>query len=190
LRRTICLLVAGVLQGMSAHAASIGLFSSADCSSCNLVIPSNQASGTLYICTAGASSAPGSYGLVGAEFRVDGLPPGWLAESVRAPGANISIGNPFGNGANIAFPSVQTGECILLYTVTVFPGQPGATATLRVKAHSTPSHPKYNCPMLVYADFEYIRVCVPGGALLINSDVTCAVGVSNETWSRMKRLYE
>jgi hypothetical protein len=180
--------IALLLVSARAEGASIGLFASPDCSSCNLNLAGS--SGVLYICASGPSSYPGPAGLIGAEFRVDGLPPGWTAQSTRAPASTLSIGDPFGNGTNIAFPSWQSGPCTLLFSVAVVTPQVGASATLQVERHNTPSNPFYSCPWLMYDDFEPVRVCVPGGALFVNLETPCMVGLQPAAWSRIKTLYQ
>lgn len=188
IRAALAILLMSLLQASRAEAASIGLFASPDCSSCNLNLTGS--SGVMYICASGPSSWPGSGGLIGAEFRVEGLPSTWTAQSTRTAASTLSIGDPFGNGTNIAFPSWQSGPCTLLFTVTVSAPQVGASAALEVKRHTVPSSPFYSCPWLMYDDLEPVRVCVPGGALFINSETPCTVELQPVAWSRIKTLYQ
>lgn len=187
-RTAVVIFLLGLSPCVRAQAASIGLFASPDCSSCNLSLAGT--SGVMYICASGPSAFPAADGFVGAEFRVDGLPAGWTAQSTRAPGSALSVGDPFGNGTNIAFPSSQSGPCTLLFTVTVSAPQAGASAALQIKRHNSPSQPSFACPWLMYENFEPVRVCVPGGALFINPETPCTVGVQISAWSRVKALYQ
>jgi hypothetical protein len=66
----------------AAYASSIGLIGDADFTTCNLNIPAPPSIGTLYIVAVDCADIPGACpGFSGAEFRVEGLPPGWLAFS-------------------------------------------------------------------------------------------------------------
>jgi len=174
-----------------AGAASIGLFADPNCTLCNLEIPSGQ-SGTFYISAVNVGDSPDlSYGTDGAELRVIGLPAGWSTQAQRSPQSNISIGDPMQCGANIAFPTRQTSNCILLYTVSVQATSQVSEAQLRVVEHCTPSHPLYPCPLLVHdIGPAFIRLCVPGGSLFINSSHPCNVSIQGTTWAGVKQLYD
>jgi hypothetical protein len=77
--------------------ASIGFFSDPGCSSCNLRILAPPGMGILYITAVNVSSAPllcGATGTLGAEFRVEGLPTGWIAQATPNPVAQASLGDP------------------------------------------------------------------------------------------------
>jgi hypothetical protein len=181
-----------VLVG-SAQAASIGLYSDANCGSCNLTIPLGSETGTFYIIAVDTDDllGPECAGLTGAQFRVQGLPAGWSASSTPSPLANYSLGNPLGAGADIAFPTRLLGGCILLYTVVVGPLSPGASALLQVTAHSSPAPPTFNCPLVVVGAHCPITpfVCVTGGILYLNMPGDCVVGAAPRTWSQVKRLF-
>ncbi len=186
--RTRTLLVIGLLLGGStAHAkAFIGLFSTPDCSGSSLEIPASVGSGTFYVSVVGAADDPWMCtGIYGVEFRVDGLPAGWLYTVTPNPLANTLLGNPMGAGANIAFPRSQSGNCILLYAVTLTPVPSGSEATLRVLRHTIPSNPEWACPRILPDCFESWGICVEGGTLLVNS----TVGVVRPSWGGVKRLY-
>lgn len=169
----------------AADAASIGIFSSDDCTSCTLTIGAEETS-TLYIAAVGSQGG----GVVGATFAITGLPIGWVATATPAPSANVAIGDPFGSGAVIGFPAQQHGTCILLYTVSLHSpaGQPGVSA-LTVGSATMPGFPQ-DCPTLRICRPECDFVppdCVSGGALLINSP--CNVGVARTTWSAIRGVF-
>jgi hypothetical protein len=136
-------------------------------------------------------------GLSGAEFRVDGLPQGWTALPQPASGAPITIGNPFQGGANIAFGQCQVGTdgAVLLYEVPVFPTTSVHDQYLTVRAHSRPSNPIFNCPLLTLCDLPMFNiVSVAGGQAILNPsrEATCdkAVGVEAKSWSQVKGLFK
>jgi hypothetical protein len=183
--KTICLLLVA-LQGTAAHAASIGLFADQDCGSCNLVIPAPGGSATLYIKAVDVWDF--CQGTDGAEFRVVGLPNGWSAVSTPSPSGANSIGDPFGDGVNMAFFPALRGNCISLFTVVLIGD--ATPATLRVERHAHPSNPNYACPNLRPGEPCGGRICVGGGALFVNSDAACTVGVDPSSWAQVKELYK
>jgi hypothetical protein len=87
-----------VIWGTQTWGASIGLFADPACSSCNLNIPAPPGTGTLYISVVSASIPPPTCGVTGAEFRIEGLPMGWLAWSTPSPLVSLAIGDPFSIG--------------------------------------------------------------------------------------------
>ena len=98
-------------------------------------------------------------GIAGAEFRVDGLPAGWMAYVTPAPEANVTLGDPFqitgvGHRANIAFPYcvLGTNECVLLYTVIVVATSEVPPTDLMVEIGDPPSNPAMPGPVLVDCD--------------------------------------
>ncbi len=179
-----------LLAANPVEAATVGLFSTPNCTSCNLNIPANASVGNFYICAFGASSAEFCGGSYEFEFRVTGLRLGWVATVVPAGTAQYALGDPFDRGCNIAFSVPQAEECTLLYTVTIAPSSPGARATLRAAAHLSPSNPDFTCIRAAPACDRNSGVCVGGGALLINSDTTCSVAVEPTSWTQVKALYE
>jgi len=185
--RALVVVAVVVLASSGARAASIGIFSTPDCSSCNLVIPPGE-SRTLYI-----KVRSGSLRWSGAEFRVVGLPGGWAASSTPNPAALVVMGDPFGNRANVAgFQEAQSGNCTLLYTVEITATSSENDVVLRVAAGDPPSNPEYDSPLLVpAADIPcFCNYRVAGGALFINSGTECTVSVVPSTWSQVKQLYD
>jgi hypothetical protein len=175
----------------ASFASSIGLFGDPEYTSCNLNLPAPPGVGTLYIVAIDCADIRGACPFfIGAEFRVEGLPAGWVMLSSPSPAAIVAIGDPFGAGANIAFPEYLTSNSVLLYTVTVWPAAAGAEATLQVVSHSTPSDPFLICPVAYVGDCPGpVRACVGGGALFVNQPEPCTVAASQATWSDVKRLY-
>jgi hypothetical protein len=187
--RLIRALVCSTLVGLTvtnALAASIGLFSTPDCASCNLTIPPGETR-TLYIAV-----VSGSLLWSGAEFRVAGLPEGWTATSTPNPARSFTLGDPFGSRANIGFWHVQSGDCTLLYTVQVTATSSRSDVVLQVAAGDPPSNPVHSYPLLV-PDPDFPCYCVypaDAGAMFINSAIECTVAVELSTWSRVKQLYD
>lgn len=180
----MALLVVGAAQ---ASGASIGLFSTPDCSSCNLTM-NTPGVGTLYISVVATGLDP----VVGSEFKVVGLPAGWFVSVSPNPNANVVVGDPFGEiGAGIVFPTGQPGPCVHLYTVTVFATTSVNDVVLRVTMRTPPTNPNKPCPVVfIECDPCDTSVCVGGGSLFINSSTECTVAIEEGTWSQVKRLFE
>ena len=161
----------------------LALFGDAACSTCNLDIPSGQ-SGDVYVVA--RSFEP--MGILGAELRVIGLPADWTHVSTPNPLA-IAVGDPFGNGANIAFFPPQVGECIQLFRVTITATSAVENITLSVAQHMSPSNPNFPCPVIICnCSPVFPRVCVIGGNMSING-AECTVGTKDHTWSAVKLLF-
>lgn len=169
---------------ITVEAASIGIFSTPDCTSCNLSVPVNG-SGTLYV-----NALPEPYSpITGAEFRIVGLPPEWFVlRSIPNPEINLRIGDPLGAGTNVGFAAGQPGNCVNLFTIEFV-----ATSLrndLEITHHTTPSRPDRSCPMIVFDCVCFPVVCVGGGQMFVNSNRECLVGVHPTTWAGMKQLYQ
>lgn len=184
------LFVAVLLAANVAEAATIGLYSTPNCTSCNLNIPPSATEGRFYVCASGASSEEFCGGSSEFEFRIEGLRLGWVVAVMPSSNAQYSLGDPFGLGCNIAFSGPQMQECTLLYTVTITPSAPGARSTLRARPHISPADPEFNCIRAVPACTGVAGICLGGGALLINSDTTCSVAVQPTSWASVKALYD
>lgn len=181
-----------VLWAHPSWGASIGLFSTPDCSSCNLRVPPGGVA-TLYI-RALTDGIPSWTQMGGATFRVTGLPAGWVAISTPNPETN-SIGDPFGHGIWDAFIRIPSGSCVPLYTVVLAapPGGPPTEGVLQVTQHEL-ADPRFPCPAFTLdcgapCDI-FDPFCVAGGTMLLNSSRDCRVGVEPTTWSRIKLFYE
>ena len=185
LRSFVALLVMSV--AVRAHSASIGLFSTPDCSSCNLVAPPAGAS-TFYIRALTEGINP-DYGFVGAGLKVVGLLAEWSTIVTPNPQA-LAIGDPFGpSGAHIAFSSHVPGSCIDLYTVTLISPSTATDVALRVEgvpAGWNPTVCPYFVPGCSICDFV---ICVEGGALFVNSESECQVPIETNHWTKFKSLY-
>jgi hypothetical protein len=176
----------------TAWGAAVGVYSTPDGSSCNLTLPI-YTPGVVYTCFTGTSTAPvfREVGMAAVEFRVP-LPPGWIAVSQPSPAAHDSDGDPFGEGAFISFLEGQTGDCILLYTTTIFATTDPTDVVLQVTGPKAPHHPEHECAYAWPMDPPLFggHGCVGGGSLFINSQRECNVATDPMTWSRVKRLFE
>jgi len=191
IRRTAALLsaVSIVAVPVPGTSASIGLFSSADCNSCNLgVLPGGMA--TFYIRALTEGIGPET-GFTGAGLRVTGLPSGWSTLSVPNPQATLSAGDPFSpGGARIAFSSHIAGTCIDLYTVSLTINTSANEATLRVEGVASPWNPTLICPFIVpgCSPCDFV-ICVDGGRFFVNSGLDCDVSSKSAIWTHIKALY-
>jgi hypothetical protein len=195
MRYFVPLVILLVLAPASAQSASIGLFSTPDCTSCNLDLSPGE---TKFVYVSALTEGLPDWVLWGggAEFRVAGLPPGWVTVSIPNPQISLIIGDPFDQGVLLGFPQLPQGTCVLLYTVVLWAplGQPQEDVALHVTARTPPSFPNYPCPWFTLycgpACDIFDPYCVGGGTLFINSSQTCTVGVQQHTWSEVKSLYE
>jgi hypothetical protein len=129
-------------------------------------------------------------GFTGAELRVEGMPVSWAPLVVPAPTAAVVIGNPFAEGANIAFSNTLHADRIVLFTVMLHVPE-DASATLHVTMRNPPSNPDFSCPLVVGGGYCpcWATACADGGVFFINTPGNCLVPVTRVTWSQMKRLY-
>jgi hypothetical protein len=160
---------------------------------CHLDITPEHPTGDFTVVARGVSNATCCGGFSGAELRVEGLPSGWTATVVPAPTATVSIGNLFGSGANIAFGSASWTDEVMLYSVSVVATSIPQSLVLRVFAHDPPSNPHYfSCPV-VFGSFncpcDPDEACATGGALYINGEGDCVLGVAPATWTNVKTLF-
>jgi hypothetical protein len=183
-------LAISLLGTSGVNAASIGLFSTPDCSDCSLDQPPGG-SAIVYVNLCPKPDLPVSANnpLSAAAFRITGLPSGWVALGTPNPAASLSIGDPFGTGVDIVFRELQTGECINLYRVMLTNPSTADEVVLRVVAKELPDHPAFPCPN-VSLDCPCFPFCVGGGQMFINSSRECTVSVESSTWSALKGLYK
>jgi len=148
----------------NAAAQAIEIAQFADGSSCYMPMIPPGGSGTAYIYVILAGAVSG--GITGAEFAILGMPPEMMVSVTPNPASNVTLGNPFGTGCNIAFPTCQTGPLIvLLYTVHLAVPPSGVPHyVLQVTQHQVPSGPNLNCPLVTKCDPpDFTKVCVVGG---------------------------
>ena len=128
---------------------------------------------TLYV-VVNTFGLPGN-GTMGVEFAIHGFDAGnppaqpYFISWSPNPAANVHIGDPLGNGINMAFPSCQTGIA-LLGTLTIV--NPGNTELrqLRITA-AEPSHTQcLDSPSSILCDTgpNWTVVCVGGGSAYLN----------------------
>ncbi len=188
-RLALALLVASQLFACLVSAQVISPFGDLGGTSCTLTAPPLVPT-PFYLL-----AIPGPLGtMIGAEFRVTGLPSGlYLHSSNRNPLANVAVGDPMEAGCDIAFPVCQSGaNPILLYTVFLINlGDPVGDHTLRVERHTTPFFPPFACPLMILCDEPvFTKVCVNGGEGYLNSPRNCEVAVDHASWSKVKSMYD
>ena len=184
--RCFALLIAAICSPVVTQAASVGLFSTPDCSSCDLTMGPGET--RVFYIKAMLDDLP----LTGAEFKVEGLPAAWHTSFVPTPQANFVLGDPFGSrGVNIGFPTTVNGDCVLFFTVNVTATNATTDVVLRVVGATPPSFPGFPCPLFIMecGPCEWWE-CVSGGVLFINSNEDCTVAVQPHTWTEVKSLYE
>lgn len=163
----------------------IALYADAGCTTCNLTIPALEPR-DFYI----KARSNTDLGLLGAEFRVTGLPAGWLHTSVANEFAFLALGDPLDDvGCNLGFQTPQEGDCVLLYRITLFATSEVHDAVLGVEPRNPPSSPNFDCPRVVYSCPPCSASCAQGGSLYLNSGQDCTVTLRAGTWTAVKRLY-
>ena len=185
------MMLSACFPATDARSSSIVVSFTPDGFDCTATVPANTPV-TWYLVAILGGDAAGN-GITGAEFRQVSTPGGWFVNAIPNPAAVVNIGNPIGpNGANIAFPSCQTGPSVLLYTVTGFATTQVTNAWLAIERHATPNNPNFACPLLVICDPPvFPLVCVPpGGFAIINGDrCICCPAIEAKSWSGVKALY-
>jgi len=176
------------LAAGGAGASSIGVFFAPDGSDCDGSAGAFMPFLTYFGAVLGGDAA--ATGITGAEFRVDGYDPAWFNTVTQAPGSNLSLGNPIQGGANIAFPTCQTGSFVLLYTVQSLATSPPGTHTFTVNRHTMPSNPNFQCQLVTLCDVQFTLLCVRAGQAFLNSATPCSIGVESRSWSAVKRLFD
>ena len=147
---------------------------------------------TLYVVA--RLSGPSLCGITGAEFRIEGMPAGWVA---TAQPAGLSVGDPLGSiGGNVVFSTCQSPEAgpVLLYTISIFATSAVTNHTIEVVARNPPTNPVFGCPLATLCDLPlYTMVCMTGGEIHVNAPASgsCALmAVEATTWSVIKSLYQ
>ncbi len=169
-----------------AWAISIGLFADAGCTSDHLCIA--DSSGATFTVAVFGTPADCIDCIAATEFRIVGLPPGWVAEPTYPANATTILGDPFGDGVDIGFNPMPGGDCVQLLRIRIRPLQVAASAELSVVAHLRPFSPDLACPNLYIWPLDG-RWCAEGGTLRVNG-TGCTVGVAPITWSGLRQLYE
>ena len=168
------------------NALSIGMFSDEGCDSCSLSVPVGQA-GTFFVRFTGGG---GRFQLIGADFKIVGLPASWTASVEPNPERRSVFGDVFNGGAMITFPTPHTEECFDLYRVTIHATSALEHVVLHVETSDNPFWGA-NCPLVLYpAPPDPPYSCAEGGFIFINSAGHCAVSVERRSWSDVKVLYE
>jgi hypothetical protein len=130
---------------------------------------------------------PITAGLAGAEFRMAGFPPTWSYAVRPNPAAAVHLGDPLGDGCNIAFATCQLGPNVLLYTVDSVASDAREDVVYRIVAHRAPSNPQIPCPVLVGCDPpDPPRGCVTG----LESRVNSPDAVEAANWACVKALFQ
>lgn len=127
----------------------------------------------------------------GVEFRISGLPAGWLVSATPSPVVDFNLGDPFGSGVQLTLDCGLSGSSAVLYVVTVLPVGPGPVV-LSVMPHSLPPS-GVPCPKFVFGVCEAPVdgfMCLPSGPRAVLGDQDyCRVTIAPRPWSVIKRLY-
>ncbi len=172
-----------------ARASSIGVFFAPDGSDCDGVA-TPLVPFTIYVgAVLGGDAA--TAGIVGAEFSLAGADPAWITTVTPNPAANLTLGNPVVFGCNIAFPGCLPGPFVPLYTIQMTSPVAIPPHTFAIRYHLNPPHgPEFLCPLLLLCDVHFTKLCVAGGQAFLNDPARfCAVGVEQQTWTKVKSMF-
>ena len=142
----------------------------------------------VWVCMEGPIAA----GLMGAEFRVNGVPSNWITTVHPNPAAVVFDGNVLGDGVRIVFPACQPGigQYLELCAIDITPTDVREDVMVAVAATIPPSDPTFPCPFVTQCDETLTKFCVAGfGAWINPRSFGCPLAVANRTWGRVKGLY-
>jgi hypothetical protein len=127
-------------------------------------------------------SPPGYYGL---EFRLSGLEDLVLGNVTWSSPPTLVLGN-LSDGINVGYPGCEYDE--LLLTFTIFSLDPPEDREIQVAAHTQPSNPNYNFPLMSRCDGPCSGCLSPvvGEAYILNPS---NVAVESASWRRIKQMY-
>jgi hypothetical protein len=173
---------------------SIGIFADPAGEDATLLLPQGIPA-TLYIVA--RLEGDTAMGMLGAEFRITGMPDSWAVSSTPNPLAAVTLGNPFQPVNNVWRANIAFGSCmgtedstVVLYTVNVFPTSEVSDHSLIVEAGMPPSNPNLDTPLLNICDAPYYTaVPVLGRTAVINpvtvlpdpAIASCDIRVSNSS---------
>ena len=125
--------------------------------------------------------------VLGAEFRITGLPEGWTTAIVPGPHVALATGNPFGSGTEVTLRSARADSCVQLFWVFLTQLDDTTNAVLRPEQHENPQDPLIPCMNIFRSGFPNIpRFCAASRPLHITS---ASLDVATSTWSQVKALY-
>jgi len=174
----------------AAFASCIAISKDSTFVDCRAIIAPPFMLGQIYVVAALFGDAAND-GITGAEFRIQDFPATWFP-SATPNSAGTSIGDPFGAGCNITFPSCQNtpSYTVLLYTLTYLPTDAGVHNT-NVVAASPPSNPQFDCPVMTLCDTPlFTQLCVTGGYFRFNDKGPCELAIEQARWGEVKALFQ
>lgn len=160
---------------------------------------------TVYVLAQQAAS--GEREVMGAEYRLSGLPSDWIGTVESAADGVQFVGDPFGDGAIITFDrcrSVDNYNVVLLQTLRVLALTQRMDQVLRVEAARPPINLLHTTSMLylctgsevVMTESESVEVQLNPVSYICHVDepypgpICASVAVERFTWSAVRRLYE
>lgn len=206
-RKLVYFVLLGVVLAPSvAHAQLIGVYQDAQARSCNLSVLFPGPPVDVYVVfTPGGETT----GLLGARFRIDGIPPGWLVAEFPNPAATQTDSALFGGlcggvGGQLLFSECQNGP-VLLWRMTLTPTSAVTNQALTIRVHRiqpTDIGGGTVCPAW-FPCVQELRGALPEAVALINSPTPCSPQLAGRcptasdapppspaaAWTSVKRLY-
>jgi len=139
----------------------------------------------------------GEFPVTGAEFRLAGVPQGWLVSAIPNPAANIVIGSPVDDtGVNISFSTCndQVNSYglvdVWLFDLNIIAMTLVNEVSIYPEARNPPLNASFDCGLAVScAANGYQPECVGTAGICINPVGGCGVPVEAPTWSVVKSLF-
>ncbi len=174
-----------VAMPMTSSAQVIGVFADLSATECDLSVHRFAPATGYLLFRRGVLD-----GIIGFEFRIEGLPQGWIATTDYCWGV-ICVGDLFGNGDTWAWPTCRREDPVAISRITFIATTEETDVILRVAAKVPPSNPAFDCPLVVQCDAPaYTLFCVGVQPAVINGSAPCIVSVEQRTWTQIRRLYD
>jgi hypothetical protein len=180
------------------HVASghrVGIFADSQGTDCNIVVPYPGGAVVAYV--VGTIDATATLGVGAAAFRIAGLPAGWTASAAPGPGVALVLGNPFEEGAFVAYPNCVTGSRVLV-TLSITPSSAVSNGSLTILPHTNPQAQQCGfegsrcddpCSQFCACnDLGFDCQCAAPLPATINGG-PCLVSAAGRTWGGVKATY-
>ena len=108
-------------------------------------------------------------GITGAEFRLDGIPEGWIALATAPTGA-IVIGDVLTDGVSMGFGSCNQGSSgiVTLFTITLVATSTVTNAMVTTRMKEPPSNASHQYPLFITCDGAFTLKKALRGKAFIN----------------------
>ena len=133
----------------------------------------------------------GATNIVGAQFRVSGLPTGCSVTATPSAAAVVSEGDMFSEfGTQILFSSPQTSASVTLFEVSVSCPASSLDDYVTLQPEAVLSDiPGFGCPVVIITDTPGPAYACAESAAISNHPIWCEIRVEPTTWSATKARF-